>query len=119
MGGLAGIRNEIQKPGVGRANGGNMELVGADAPFEALRAEGFGATHRLDFVICAQPDRANRGAVHEEIGMREGIPFGVHDEIDLALLEKHHVLAAVLPGTGKSELDKQAPRARSWNRRQP
>jgi hypothetical protein len=43
MGGLAFIGNEIEKPRVRRANGGNVQLVWAYAPFIALRAEGFRA----------------------------------------------------------------------------
>ena len=100
---FAFVGDEIEKPGVGRPNGGNVQLVRTDASFIAFRAESFRAAHGLDFIIRAQADGADRGTVHEEIGMGEGISFGVDDEVDVALPVEQHVLAAMPAGDGKTE----------------
>ncbi len=97
------LGNEIEQAAVERADCRDLPFLGADAAGEARAGEGLGARQRLRRVGRRQAQRADRGPMHQQVGMRERVRLGVEHEVDRTLAEQTDLLAAMAAGAAEAE----------------
>ncbi|MNY42285.1 hypothetical protein D3C86_1771590 [compost metagenome] len=94
---------QINQTPVRRADGGQLQFIGADQSAIRLTFVGHGPGQRAGAVLDAHRGGAQRGSMRFKEAVGERIRLGVEDQVDIALAHQAHTLGAVLPGLDETE----------------